>query len=1040
MASADSSLAPAVSIIIPCYKHAGYLPGCIESIVNQTYTDWECIIVDDGSPDDTSAVAQALIERYPARKIRLLRQVNQGLGQTRNNGIRASSGRYILPLDADDLLAPTMLEATVGLLERSPELSVAYTDVQLFGLKTDIWQTGRFELDAEMQDNQLPYCSLYRRGVWDAVGGYDPTRRLSHEDWEFWLHAMRRGFRGDKVAQPLFRYRTAAQSMVTECNAQRPKMIGIIVLNHPGLFEPAKEDAAWRILGAEANPVLGRTFAPTVSVIVSTRNRPQALERALRSVLAQTLQDFEILVVNDGGESVDALIASIDHGNKIQSLRLARARGAAGARNFGLRAARGRYIAYLDDYDCYRREHLQTLVDALSDGKSQAAYSDALSLESQLEAGDAGIEGQPLRTGTFDAVRMLAEPYIPLSCLLHERRCLIELGANGELGGFDESLGALESWDLCLRLGLRYSFAYVQRPTCMLGRSDNAAAEPLQRLTANVIRAKQRKAARSRKDARAAAYRERMKPVTALIGAGKNAEALEQMARVVLADPTYAEGYNDLAVIDYSAGRYRQAGEAIQRSLELDPNNATALETQAAIRTALAGAAGPLKQSEENRSVGSSSRYQELLPQIETMVNAADYPRAISALEAFISACSDSAEAHNDLAVVLNGAGRQQDALMHAQRAIALAPNTPEIACTLAMIQLSRGDVEGAARTIEPALSGHPQNANLLTVAREISKAAPARISAPAARAADKSTMRANRSPILALAFSRDRQMQLDGTLRSLQLHWREAENADIKVLTKATTDGHRALYRRLGQEHPRVELITETDFRAQLLGLLGLYEQVLFLVDDNIVVRPFSLAEASNALRMDPQLLGVSLRLGSNTTSCYTMRAEQRVPPMASAYGLKRFRWVGSQHDFGYPLEVSSSLYRAADMHALISQLAFRNPNELEARMAERAVSYAATQPDLLCFEQSVTFCNPVNIVQTTYRDNRAGNADELSPAALARRYAEGERIRVEAYRGVVPNGCHQEVPLAFEQTSIVGTGAVVETPARVVSELQSA
>src|SRR5262245_60439055 len=92
-----------VTIVIPCYNQARYLPETVASVVGQTFDRWEAVIVDDGSSDDTSAVARGLIERYPGRRISLISQANQGLGASRNIGIAATYAPYVLPLDADDL-------------------------------------------------------------------------------------------------------------------------------------------------------------------------------------------------------------------------------------------------------------------------------------------------------------------------------------------------------------------------------------------------------------------------------------------------------------------------------------------------------------------------------------------------------------------------------------------------------------------------------------------------------------------------------------------------------------------------------------------------------------------------------------------------------------------------------------------------------------------------------------------------------------------------------------------------------------------------
>ena len=109
--------APRVSVVMPCYNQARFLPEAVASVVAQTMPDWELLIVDDGSPDDTAVVAQRLIAAHAGRRITLIRQPNSGPGASRNAAIRQARGAYILPLDADDTVAPTMLADTMAVLE-----------------------------------------------------------------------------------------------------------------------------------------------------------------------------------------------------------------------------------------------------------------------------------------------------------------------------------------------------------------------------------------------------------------------------------------------------------------------------------------------------------------------------------------------------------------------------------------------------------------------------------------------------------------------------------------------------------------------------------------------------------------------------------------------------------------------------------------------------------------------------------------------------------------------------------------------------------
>ena len=238
---------PAVSVIIPCYKQAAYLAGVLDSVVAQTYSDWECLIVNDGSPDNTNEVALRYIAAHAGLRIRVIEKPNGGLSSARNFGVAHSSGRYILPLDSDDLLRPAMLEKTVAALEANPRAGVAYTQTQCFEKDTSVVQNQAFSLELLKEENHIAYCSLYRREVFEQVGGYN-TNLDSYEDWDFWIGALEHGWQGTYVPEPLFLYRVKDESMYTEALKRHDRLIARIVLNHPAVYGSDMVKAAEKYL------------------------------------------------------------------------------------------------------------------------------------------------------------------------------------------------------------------------------------------------------------------------------------------------------------------------------------------------------------------------------------------------------------------------------------------------------------------------------------------------------------------------------------------------------------------------------------------------------------------------------------------------------------------------------------------------------------------------------------------------------------------------------------------------------------------------
>ena len=246
---------PTVSVVTRCYNQAQYLPEAIDSVAAQTFTDWEIVIVDDGSPDDTAEVAQRLLEELGDR-VRLVRQANAGLSGAMNSGVAAARGRYILPLDADDKLEPTMLQQTVALLEGDENIAIAYTDLQQFGEGTELIQAAEFDADRLPVANHLNYCSLYRREVWEAVGGYNPNMTWGYEDWDFWVGAAEKGYRARRIAEPLFLYRIRPNSMYSTTRQHDAELRRQIRRNHPVTYRMSRRLARW--LRAPAGKNIGR--------------------------------------------------------------------------------------------------------------------------------------------------------------------------------------------------------------------------------------------------------------------------------------------------------------------------------------------------------------------------------------------------------------------------------------------------------------------------------------------------------------------------------------------------------------------------------------------------------------------------------------------------------------------------------------------------------------------------------------------------------------------------------------------------------------
>jgi len=191
---------PLVSVIVPSFNYGHFLPATLESVRRQTWDAWECIVVDDGSTDDTSEIALAHAQTDP--RIKCVRRANGGLAAARNSGLRAATGDYVQLLDADDALEPRKLETQVGFLERERDVGIVYGDVRYFDSVTrerrralysdEDWMpktsgSGDVVVRALLRGNIMVVNSpLVRRAVVDQVGWFDESLR-SAEDWDYWL-------------------------------------------------------------------------------------------------------------------------------------------------------------------------------------------------------------------------------------------------------------------------------------------------------------------------------------------------------------------------------------------------------------------------------------------------------------------------------------------------------------------------------------------------------------------------------------------------------------------------------------------------------------------------------------------------------------------------------------------------------------------------------------------------------------------------------------------------------------------------------------
>lgn len=285
-----SNQAPAASIIIPNYNHAQYVGDAISSVLNQTCSDFEVIVVDDGSKDNSREV----IDQF-GHKVRAIYQKNQGLSAARNTGIRVARGAYIGVLDADDMYEPEFIDTLVGLLEEQKDAGGAYCGYRFVDhLNNPLPQIEAREVGPEHLHQALvdgnflvPESMFVRKNCYDTVGLFD-TSLTALEDFDMWLRITSQ-FKVIYTTKLLTRHRILPGSMSSDPTRQfqnRLKVIGKHFGAEPG------PGGVW---SAAQRRAYGRAYLVSAVEYLQVHNEARAYDclYALANACPQLLAEME---------------------------------------------------------------------------------------------------------------------------------------------------------------------------------------------------------------------------------------------------------------------------------------------------------------------------------------------------------------------------------------------------------------------------------------------------------------------------------------------------------------------------------------------------------------------------------------------------------------------------------------------------------------------------------------------------------------------------------------------------------------------------
>jgi len=412
-----------VSVIIPCYNLAKYLPDAIESVINQSYKNLEVVVVDDASPDNTTDIALSYSKRDP--RVRVLKnKKNKYLAEALNIGISKAKGEYILPLDADNMLAPDSLETLVNALDNNRAIDIVYGSMKVIEedgtTSVSKWPPSVFNFAHQMSHrNQITSTALYRKKIWERVGGYRARCRTA-EDADFWCRATSFGAKPEKVTEDvvlIYRNRHDSMSHVQPDWAWNQWYYWHADVRTAPAAAPIDKPNVW-------------SYEPAyIAVIIPVGPGHERLVLdAVDSLLSQDFVRWECIVVNDTGDKlpwIHPFCKVIDTPGKV---------GPAKARNLGIKASTAPLFIPLDADD-YLQPHALRRFYEVWQQYGGYVYSDWYEQETKVRH----------HSPDFD-------PHEVLRHLPHAVTALYSKKAWEEVGGFDETLDSWEDWDFIIAL------------------------------------------------------------------------------------------------------------------------------------------------------------------------------------------------------------------------------------------------------------------------------------------------------------------------------------------------------------------------------------------------------------------------------------------------------------------------------------------------------------------------------------------------------------------------------------------------------------
>ncbi|MEC5394902.1 glycosyltransferase family 2 protein [Bergeyella sp. RCAD1439] len=211
-----------VSVIIPCYNSANYIQETLTSVREQSYSNVEIIVVDDGSLDNLPDIMEK--EMQKDSRVSFFRQSNKGQSMARQLGVEKSKGKYLLFLDSDDKIHHSYIQKAVEILDKNPEVGIVTCKAHFFDKMDGEWELPEYVLADFLIQNSIFITSLIRKEDFQEIGGFDSSLTF-YEDWDIFLSLIERGKTVCRIPEVLFYYRKRENETSVTDNALKDRYI-----------------------------------------------------------------------------------------------------------------------------------------------------------------------------------------------------------------------------------------------------------------------------------------------------------------------------------------------------------------------------------------------------------------------------------------------------------------------------------------------------------------------------------------------------------------------------------------------------------------------------------------------------------------------------------------------------------------------------------------------------------------------------------------------------------------------------------------------